>query len=85
MKAGCSIMSLFIRNSFFFLVFTAVQAQVDDGEYADAVNEELELNQDIEEQEESSDQDEDAVLPNQRFVPREEISQDFGVSFPIDI
>ena len=47
--------------------------------------EELELNQDIEEQEESSDQDEDAVLPNQRFVPREEISQDFGVSFPIDI
>ena len=43
MKAVCLIMSLFIRNSFFFLVFTAVQAQVDDGEYADAVNEELHL------------------------------------------
>ena len=87
MKAVLLFISLFIRTSFFFLVFAAVQAQVDQGEYddADAANEELELDQDIEEQEESSEQEEGAILQNQRFIPREEISQDFGVSFPVDI
>ena len=45
-------------------------------ELAAAENDELILGDEAEEQEEGS---------NSRFIPTEEISQDLGVSFPVDI
>ena len=46
-------------------------------EVAAAENDELILGDEVEEQEEEGS--------NSRFIPTEEISQDLGVSFPVDI
>lgn len=89
MNAAFIILSFFFRISLVCLVFADVQAQVDDGEYIDpdldAVNEGSKPEQDLKEKKESLEQNENESVPNERFVPREEISQDFGVSFPVDI
>lgn len=89
MNAAFTILSFFFRISFFCFVFSFVQAQVDDEEYIDrdlgAVNEDSNPEQDLTEKKESLEQNENDSVPNERFVPREEISQDFGVSFPVDI
>ena len=89
MNAAFVILSFFFRISLFCFVFAGVQAQVDDEEYIDpdldAVNEGSKPEQDLKEKKESLEQNENESVPNERFVPREEISQDFGVSFPVDI
>jgi hypothetical protein len=89
MNALFIIVSVFFRISFFCFIFQDVHAQVDDGEYIDpdlsAVNEDSQPEQDLAEKKESSEQNENESVPAERFVPREEISQDFGVSFPVDI
>ena len=54
----------------------ALDTNLSSEELAAAENDELILGDEAEEQEEGS---------NSRFIPTEEISQDLGVSFPVDI
>ena len=54
----------------------ALDTNLSSEELAAAENDELTLGDEAEEQEEGS---------NSRFIPTEEISQDLGVSFPVDI
>ncbi len=54
----------------------AIDTDLSSEELAAAENDELILGDEAEEQEEGA---------NSRFIPTEEISQDLGVSFPVDI
>ncbi|MBS24727.1 MAG: hypothetical protein CMQ28_03695 [Gammaproteobacteria bacterium] len=55
---------------------TIIDTDLSSEELAAAENDELILGDEAEEQEEGA---------NSRFIPTEEISQDLGVSFPVDI
>ena len=55
----------------------AIDIDLSSEELAAAENDELILGNEVEEQEEEGS--------NSRFIPTEEISQDLGVSFPVDI